>query len=363
MTMLIPALLLLAQETALRSAPAPAQEPAPAAQAPAQEAEAAPRYVVMYDIADLLADPWSAARPGGEADPARSKEPQAGPGGFEFHLDLAPAETWTPDDPAHPYESAAALIDTLRAFTWPALTAGEQAYSLHKGVLVARLTKPQHAWLSGFLDGLRAPHSEQLRVDARFVQLPVGGAAKLGLERVATTLSGDAAAEFRARVDAADHDELATPSLLTGLAQRATMSILAQVAYVKDWEVKVVQPGNMEIADPVVDVIQEGNVLDLRAVRVGDGLYGLELKSTVAQLQRPIPTRTMRIGPRADQEVEVGVPEVVTASIDAQLRLSSGDLVVLYTPSSNEQDLLVLLSLEVVQLPPAPAAPPRPPRD
>lgn len=350
--MLITALLLLAQETNFRAAPPPP---------PPQESAESTRYVVIYEIGTLLAEPFSAVPQAGEESPVETVPPTAPQQRWTVGIKMAEAETWTPTNPAHPYATAAELLDTLRAFTWPAVDPQAKAFTLKKGYLHARLDKAQHEWVRSFLDRLRNPHKEQVRVDARFVQLPRGGAAKLGLERVATTFSSEEAAAFRAAFEESDYEEMASPSLLAGLAQRASMSILNQVSYVRDWQIQVVQPGDQEIADPVIDVVQEGHLLDLRAVQVGDELYGMELSSTVAQLQRPIPTRTLRIGPGADQEVEVGTPEVVTAGIEAELRLAPGDLVVLYTPSSGEQDLLVLLSMQIVELPPA--RPPPAPKD
>lgn len=344
--MLLPALLLLAQ----------GQDPAASlalVELAFQEPAEIPRHIQIYEVASLLADPWSAL-PSSDAEGDPFAVDRVEPQVDFWAAEVAKSETWSGyGDAAHPYATADELMRTLGAFMWPRLNARVETLQLDKGYLVAHLRKDQHAWLAAFLGRLRGPHTWQGRVDAHFIRLPQGGASKLGLERSATTLSGRAETDaFLAKIEKVEHDVLASPSLMAGMAQRARMSILNQVAYVKDFELKVVQPGNVEIADPVVAVVHEGKILDLRIVDVGEGLYGMELKSTIAQLQRPIPTHKIRLGPGEGTEVEVGLPEVITAAIDAELRMASGDSVVLFSPSADEFDLLIIVSFQVIQLPP-----------
>lgn len=71
--------------------------------------------------------------------------------------------------------------------------------------------------------------------------------------------------------------------------QRANVSVINQTTYVKDYEVEVAQASF--IADPKVDVIQDGLVLDVRPVISFDRKHiTLNLQPTVAELQLPIPT-------------------------------------------------------------------------
>ncbi len=74
-------------------------------------------------------------------------------------------------------------------------------------------------------------------------------------------------------------------------AQRAHVAIINQTSYVKDYEVEVAQASF--IADPKVDVIQDGVSLDVRPVISFDRKHiTLNLQPTVAELQLPIPTFT-----------------------------------------------------------------------
>lgn len=74
-------------------------------------------------------------------------------------------------------------------------------------------------------------------------------------------------------------------------SQRANVSVINQTSYVKDYEVEVAQASF--IADPKVDVIQDGLALDVRPVISFDRKHiTLNLQPTVAELQLPIPTFT-----------------------------------------------------------------------
>ncbi len=67
------------------------------------------------------------------------------------------------------------------------------------------------------------------------------------------------------------------------------MQVLNQVAYVADYEVEIAQASN--IANPVVQTILDGIVLDVRPVVSANRRFvSLELRPTVAILTRPIAT-------------------------------------------------------------------------
>ncbi|MEM7204251.1 MAG: hypothetical protein AAF628_28590 [Planctomycetota bacterium] len=73
--------------------------------------------------------------------------------------------------------------------------------------------------------------------------------------------------------------------------ERANMAVINQTSYVRDFDVEVAQAAF--IADPKVDVIQDGIVLDVRPTLAHDRKHiMLSLQPTVAELSRPIPTLT-----------------------------------------------------------------------
>ena len=94
--------------------------------------------------------------------------------------------------------------------------------------------------------------------------------------------------------------------------QRANVSVLNQVSYVQDYEVEIAQASN--IANPVIQTIQDGVVLDVRPVVSADRRFvTLELRPTVALLTRPIATfsTSLASGPvTASAPVVIQIPEL-----------------------------------------------------
>jgi tetratricopeptide (TPR) repeat protein len=77
------------------------------------------------------------------------------------------------------------------------------------------------------------------------------------------------------------------PTLLVYNTQRANLEVTRQEAYIKDYDVEIAQAS--VVADPVVDIVREGVVLDVRPIVSNDRRFvTLELRPTVATLVRPI---------------------------------------------------------------------------
>ncbi len=71
--------------------------------------------------------------------------------------------------------------------------------------------------------------------------------------------------------------------------ERANVAVINQTSYVRDFDIEVAQASF--IADPKVDVIQDGVVLDVRPTITHDRRrVALSLQPTIAELVRPIPT-------------------------------------------------------------------------
>ncbi len=77
------------------------------------------------------------------------------------------------------------------------------------------------------------------------------------------------------------------PTLLVYNTQRANLEVTRQEAYIKDYDVEIAQAS--VVADPVVDIVREGVVLDVRPIVSNDRRFvTLELRPTVATLVRPM---------------------------------------------------------------------------
>lgn len=89
--------------------------------------------------------------------------------------------------------------------------------------------------------------------------------------------------------------QLSAPRVTVHNTQRAHVSVLTEVAYIRDFEVSTATA--VAVADPVVDVIRDGIVLDVRPTVSADRRYvTLELRPTLAILLRPIPTFLTSLG-------------------------------------------------------------------
>lgn len=97
-------------------------------------------------------------------------------------------------------------------------------------------------------------------------------------------------------VDKSERVELVTaPRLLVHSGERANVTVTNQFAYVAGYGVEIAQASS--IADPQIDVIEEGAILDVRPVVTADRKFvKLELRPTLATLQLPILQRVVGVG-------------------------------------------------------------------
>jgi len=121
--------------------------------------------------------------------------------------------------------------------------------------------------------------------------------------------------------------ELVTaPRILVFNTARANITVLNQVAYVQDFDVEIAQGAS--IADPIIDVIQDGVILDVRPVVSADRRFILmELRPTVAELQRPILEQPTSLGNQTT--VTLQLPEVDIQRVRTTIPMPDGGTVML----------------------------------
>ncbi|MCR4315789.1 MAG: hypothetical protein NUW37_05485 [Planctomycetes bacterium] len=116
------------------------------------------------------------------------------------------------------------------------------------------------------------------------------------------------------------------PSLAVFNTQRANVTIVNQVSYISDFEVEVAQAAFM--ADPVISTVQDGIVLDVRPIISADRRFiTLELRPTVAELVRPIPTITTALG--AGNSVRIETPEIKMRKLQSTITIPDGGTIVI----------------------------------
>ncbi|MBI1852703.1 MAG: hypothetical protein HYR85_20370 [Planctomycetes bacterium] len=121
--------------------------------------------------------------------------------------------------------------------------------------------------------------------------------------------------------------QLTAPRITAHNTQQASIHVVNQIAYVQDFEVEVAQTAF--IADPVIGIIQDGLVLDVRPTISNDRKYvNLELKPTVAKLKQPIPTFTTSLG-GLTQPVTIELPELEVSRAATTVMVPDGGTVMI----------------------------------
>ncbi len=121
-------------------------------------------------------------------------------------------------------------------------------------------------------------------------------------------------------------EEIVAPRLLVYNNTRASMQALRHTSYIKDFDVEIAQAS--AVANPVVDVVRDGVVLDVRPVVSADRRFiTMELRPTVMQLELPIPTFTTTLG--AGQPVSIQLPNVTLQRVRTTITMPDGATVML----------------------------------
>ena len=119
-----------------------------------------------------------------------------------------------------------------------------------------------------------------------------------------------------------DVQELNSQNLTVQNNERGHVAIINQTAYVRDFEVEVAQAAF--IADPIIDVIQDGVVLDVQpTVSYDRKKITLKMEPTVAELVRPIPTFSTSLA-GTTQPVTIQLPQLLVRSFATTVDVPDG---------------------------------------
>lgn len=129
-------------------------------------------------------------------------------------------------------------------------------------------------------------------------------------------------------VEKTDNATLLTAPKLTAFnTQQASIHVIDQTSYIQDFEVEVAQTAF--IADPVIGIVQDGIVFDVRPTVSNDRKSVLlEVKPTVATLRQPIPTYTTFLA-GLTTPVTIQIPEVTISRAATTVRVPDGGTVLL----------------------------------
>jgi hypothetical protein len=253
--------------------------------------------------------------------------------------------------PAEQVAGGGRVLERLvRAYVEPPLAeVGEEVRCTKGGTLVASVRPAQHAWIERFLAGLRS-FEGFVDLQARIYTVPRGLLREWGVAPSATLATPDDLAVFHERIQAEGRcDTLMTPRVLAYPCQNVAISAGEEVAYVRSWQLRIVEPGGQEIADPEVQTFFEGLEIQALSTPLPGGRFAQEIEFTSRTCERPIPTRKVRISASTDEEHEVGEPQVKTARFAATVLLADGASAVLVTPDTDpDKDLALVVTVRRV---------------
>jgi type II secretory pathway component GspD/PulD (secretin) len=130
---------------------------------------------------------------------------------------------------------------------------------------------------------------------------------------------------------------VSSPRILVSNTGRANLTFLNQVAYVKDFDVEIAQAAS--IADPIVDVVEEGVILDVRPIVSADRRFiTIELRPTIAQLTRPIAEVVTTLG--SQNSVTIQLPELDLRKARTSIPMPDGATVLLGGLKNSEKKSL-----------------------
>ncbi|MBP9891517.1 MAG: hypothetical protein KBG84_06385 [Planctomycetes bacterium] len=119
---------------------------------------------------------------------------------------------------------------------------------------------------------------------------------------------------------------LTAPRLSAFNTQRANITIVNQIPYIRDFELGT--STSAAIANPVVDTILDGMVLDVKPTVSNDRRFiTIEVQPTIADLLLPIPTFTTTLGPTS--AVTIQIPEIKVQTVQTTVRVPDGGAVVI----------------------------------
>ena len=242
-------------------------------------------------------------------------------------------------------EDSRELARIVRTFVEPKLSGPAQKVEAPSasGTLVVRATDAQHAWIDAFLTRQRRA-VDTIELQARFLVGPRGCFKEL-TDQVSKTFARKEALDTALAGIKVQFDEILAPRVVCSNLQQASIETVNETAYIKDYDVRFVEPGPRQIADPVIDTIRDGIFLKARTFELADGLYGVCLDTTLVQLKRPIRTAKVRISVTDAEEVEIALPEVSRVHFSSDVQIGDGGAALFLMPFHDDTDMALVVSV------------------
>ncbi|MGB3968506.1 MAG: hypothetical protein WBO45_17350, partial [Planctomycetota bacterium] len=239
--------------------------------------------------------------------------------------------------------------------------AGADLQPLGERHLVTLGTAVQVAAAERLVTWLRRGTDQQFQVDVRLCQVPAlvfdrevtpllqvaGGAPDRTCNIVldATAGRGLLVALRQAAVPITQFPQVVAPHL-----DCAQLKVGKQLAYVRDFEIEVVQAAFL--ANPVIDVLFDGHQVDVLCAETRAGTLGVQLQLVDQVVEQPIPKRTTTV-PGTTKEVTVEVPRVTGCRGSMTVEMSNGATALMAARKSDGSWLVTLMTPMMIRSAPA----------
>jgi len=238
------------------------------------------------------------------------------------------------------------LLAFARDWMTPPLAAGQRIERLAGGRLVLLGTGDQQAWLADFLASTTAFRG-LIDVQTQVYRVPAADLPEDLRERHGRVWTAGEANALRAALAGRGIDPVTAPRVLTHPFQEGQLMIGTQQPYVKEYEVKVLPERGLEVADPVVEVLEEGVQLRVRSVPLAAGRFAVyaELTHTTIEALRDV---EQIVGGRP---VTIQLPELVRIHAEGRFELGQGEVLLLCATADRAGEELVVALLEARGVP------------
>jgi hypothetical protein len=170
------------------------------------------------------------------------------------------------------------VVRMWRAFARPAFEGADRIEIVGAGQLAVHATAAHHQWLGELLRDQRAAgDGASLMIECTLLSAPKDAFTKAGLAPAVTYATADELAAMRARLNGAEFEVVSAPKLTTRDVQRATFSVLSSRSFIREYRLHYVGATRQAIADPVIDVAEEGIVMHARGMLLPGNEIGLHL--------------------------------------------------------------------------------------
>jgi len=230
------------------------------------------------------------------------------------------------------------LADVLREYVRPPLADDESIQTFGAGRIGVVARTDRQSWVREFLNEQRRSHDRLFQIETRFVRLPDDDFHHVfGDGEVPIVLDSVEAADLDEELQRLSRvDILASPRLVVRNRMKASIRVMNQLSYVKEYVVhENVYPDQEALIVPVIENLDDGVFMETRATSFVERGIGIELELVVSEVERPIPRVVTDFGP-------IATPEVHRAEVTSRMFLTPGATAV-FPSGIGEQRLVALV--------------------